>query len=90
MAANVTIAKDGRRAIQKILLKLAHPNNAKLCQRVWVCSGATPAVEAGATTYASHPVSVGDLAYRSDEDLAYICTVAPAAATAATFVALQA
>jgi len=90
MAANVTIAKDGKRVMQKILLKLGLPNNAKLCQRVWVCTGATPAVEAGASTCAAYPVAVSDLAYRSDEKLAYICTVAPAAATAATFVALQA
>lgn len=90
MAANVTIAKDGRRVLQKVLLKLGHPNNAKICQRIWVCTGATPAVEAGATTAAAYPVAIGDIALRSDGTLAYICTVAPAAATAATFVALQA
>lgn len=90
MAANVTIAKDGKRVMQKILLKIQHPTYAKLCQQVWVSTGATPAVEAGASTCAAYPVAVGDLAYRSDENLAYICTVAPAANTAATFVALQA
>jgi len=52
--------------------------------RVWVAAAADPAVDAG--SQATYPVEIGDLAYRIDSDEVFVCSVAPAAATAATFI----
>jgi len=53
-------------------------------RRCWYSEAADPAVDAG--SQAAYPVQIGDPAYRVDSDEAFICSVAPAAATAATFI----
>jgi hypothetical protein len=88
MADNVVPARDSGRLIKKIVNKLGHRNVTDMFKRVWVSTGATPAIDAG--SQATYPAQAGDFGYRSDNSTAFICTVAPAAATAATFTAIQA
>ena len=101
MADTVAIAKNGSRVLGKILQRVARGaavtgkraqgstiNLNKLKQRVWVAASADPAVDSG--SQAAYPVEIGDLAYRVDTDEAFICSVAPAAATAATFIQMHA
>jgi hypothetical protein len=90
MATNVSIAKNGSRVLSKILFALKKGTIGQTRRRIWVSASATPAVDAGASTAAAYPVAVGDLALRVDTSKPYVCTVSNAAATAATFVALQA
>jgi hypothetical protein len=61
---------------------------AAMINRCWYAASADPAVDAG--SQATYPVQVGDPAYRVDSDEAFICSVAPTANTAATFVQLNA
>lgn len=61
---------------------------ARAVKHAWVAASADPAVDAG--SQGTYPVSVGDFAYRVDTDEAFICSVAPTANTAATFIQLHA
>lgn len=92
MADNITsIAKNGDIAIGKIMKKLTHGSGTweqSLRRRVWLVATNAPSVDLG--SQATYPVRTGDLVYRVDSDYAYICTVAPTATTAATFVKLHA
>ena len=103
MADNIMLAKNGKRVFSKILQRLQRGSNmstgidqrsslnvAKFIQRVWVTpsTAADPSVDAG--SQATYPVAIGDLAYRKDTDEVFICSVAPAAATAATFIQMHA
>ena len=97
----VSPAKNGNRVLGKILQRLvrgacettevnknSNLNLSNLKRRCWYIADADPVVAAASSAVA--PVSVGDLAYRVDSDEAFICSVAPAAATAATFIQLHA
>ena len=68
----------------KIRLRLKHRRHGFKPARCWVAAAADPYVDAG--SQATYPVQIGDLAYRVDTDEVFICSVAPAAATAATFI----
>jgi hypothetical protein len=57
-------------------------------RRMWVSASSDPAVDANSHT--TYPVAVGDCALRADTEAAFICTVAPTANTAATFVQVSA
>jgi hypothetical protein len=90
MATNTTLApaKSGSAVLSKVLLSTKHGRNnvSSVKRRAWVCTGAAPAVDAA--DYATYPLAVGDVVLRTDNSTPYICTVKPAAATAATLVAL--
>jgi len=68
----------------KIMLRLKHRRHGFKKRRVWIAASADPSVDAG--SQATYPVQIGDFAYRVDDDEVFICSVAPAAATAATFI----
>lgn len=68
----------------KIWLRLKHGRNGPQKRRAWVAASADPAVDAG--SHATYPVAIGDFAYRIDSDEVFICSVAPAANTAASFI----
>jgi hypothetical protein len=87
MADTVTPAKDGEIVFAKIMRALGKHNLGELKHRLWTSNGA-PAVDAG--SQASYPVEVGDLCMRQSNSYPYVCTVAPTANTAATFVAMKA
>lgn len=72
----------------KIWLRLKHGRNGPQKRRVWVAQDADPAVDAA--SQGTYPVQIGDFAYRVDDDEVFICSVAPAANTAATFIQLHA
>ena len=73
----------------KIWKKLTHRGgHGPRGRRVWVAADADPNVDAN--SHETYPVQVGDFAYRVDDDEAFICTVAPTASTASTFVQLHA
>ena len=72
----------------KIWRKLGRGGHAPRGRRVWVAQDADPAVDAA--SQGTYPVQIDDFAYRVDDDEAFICTVAPTANTAATFVQLHA
>jgi hypothetical protein len=98
MAATiVSPAKSGSRVMGRILQRLARGacetteqnkksnlNISRLKRRCWYIADADPAV--AAASYAAAPVQIGDLAYRVDSDEVFVCSVAPAAATNATFI----
>jgi len=98
MAATMILpAKNGSRLLSKILHRLARGssettkinqksgiNISRLKRRCWYIPDADPAVAAASSAEA--PVSIGDLAYRVDTDKVFICSRAPAAATAAAFI----
>jgi len=65
-------------------LKWGRNNINRVRHRCWYAAAADPAVDAG--SQATYPVEIGDLAYRVDSDEVFICSVAPAANTAATFI----
>ena len=91
MADNLNIAKNGSRVLSKILKKLSFSASGHskyvLLKATWWSTGA-PAVDAG--SQGTYPVALGNLAYDNTNDDAYICTVIPAANTAATFVKMNA
>ena len=73
----------------KICLKLGWPRGtlAGLRRRAkWYAAG-TPSVDAG--SQATYPVATGDLAYDTTNAYAFICSVAPTASTAATFIKMH-
>ncbi len=102
MADSLTITKSPRRVFSKILQRLLrgtsyitaadgslHSLNLRRWQkRVWYAASADPAVDSGSQD--EFPVEKGDLAYREDTDEAFICSVAPAATTDATFIQMHA
>ena len=89
MADTVIHAKNGEAVLRKWFKKVglsANGVNAAIGsakRRCWWAAG-VPAVDAG--SQATYPVQTGDLCYDNTNDDAYICTVAPAAATAMTVV----
>jgi len=90
MATNIAIGRDKGRIFDKICRKLGWGRGAlgALKRRArWQADG-TPVVVAG--DQGTYPVETGDLAYDYTNDYAYICSVAPAASTAATFIKLHA
>jgi len=101
MADTLVVPRNGSRVLSKILQRLQRGssmtttanqksslNISHFKRHIWVATSADPAVDAGSQD--SYPVSVGDLAYRLDTDEVFVCSVAPAAATAATFIQMHA
>jgi len=91
MADTVLVPKNRRAAMGKFMKALQHhsgsrSNLSRATKRIWVSASADPAVDAG--SQAAYPVAAGDFAYRLDSDEPFVCTVAPTANTAATFVQL--
>ena len=98
MAATMVLpAKNGSRVMGKIMQRLARGaactgvdaqksnlNVSRMKRRCWTMKDADPAV--AAASHAAAPVKIGDWAYRIDTDEAFICSVAVAASTAATFI----
>lgn len=70
----------------KIWLRLKHGRSgqARAKHRCWIAASADPLVDAGSE--GTYPVEIGDFAYRVDSDEVFICSVAPAANTASTFI----
>ena len=87
MANNLGRAQNGHGIFKKILTALGKRNQGELLRRMWYSAG-VPAVDAGSQT--TYPVEIGDLAYDTTNGHAYVCTVAPAAGAAATFVKMHA
>lgn len=90
MSDNLIAAKNGGNILNKICLKLGWGRGTIGAIRKvarWEAAG-TPAVDAG--SQATYPVATGDLAYDYTNGYAYICSVAPTANTAATFVKIHA
>lgn len=94
MADTVIKPVRGSAVMQKWFKKLQLSANggkaglAAMTNRCWYASAADPNVDAG--SQAAYPVQVGDPAYRVDSDEVFICSVAPTANTASTFVQLNA
>lgn len=89
--ADTLDAKYGRTgAIWRLIWKrLKHSSHSgKQMRRVWAAASADPSVDSG--SQGTYPVEIGDFAYRVDTDEVFICSVAPAASTAATFIQLHA
>ena len=89
MADNITQAQSDRAAtFHKICMAIGWPRTLGGLKRQakWISAGA-PTVDAG--SQATYPLSVGDLIYDTTNSAAYICTVAPAAATASTSVLIS-
>ena len=90
MTDNLNAARYGSSVLNKICLKLAWGRGtigALRRKAKWFAAG-TPAVDAG--SQATYPVETGDLAFDVTNSYAYICSVAPTANTAATFVKMHA
>jgi hypothetical protein len=89
MADTVVVSRNSR-VFDKICLKLTWPRGSigGIRRRAKWSAAGTPAVDAG--SQATYPVAVGDLAWDYTNSYAYICSVAPTANTAATFVKMHA
>jgi len=90
MTNNIIAAKDRARVFHKICIKLGWSRGslgAIIKKARWFSDG-TPAVDANSHT--TYPVKTGELAYDYTNNYGYICSVAPTASTAATFVKLHA
>lgn len=90
MTTKLEFKHNNSRIFDQICHKLGWPRGG--CQGIkkrarWSANG-TPAVDSGDQN--SYPVKTSDLAWDYGGSNAYICTVAPAAATNATFVKLHA
>ncbi len=85
MATNVSIAKQGKVAFRKVLLKLNHNNIQHLIDTIWVVASADPVADS-TSAWAATPVKVGHFVYRVDDDEVFICSVANASATSAQFI----
>jgi hypothetical protein len=85
MADNTTIApaSNGDRAFHKFIKSTVHTTTNGIKKRMWLCSGA-PTVDAG--SQATYPIKLGDFLYDYTNSAGYVCTVAPAAGAAGTFV----
>ena len=87
MANNTSIikSKNSSQVWQSTLnaLKKRHTNELK--KRLWQCTAA-PTVDQG--SQATYPIALGDFIYDYGNSAPYVCTVAPAASTAGTFVKL--
>lgn len=101
MTDTIKHVKNGARVFSRVIQRLARGANVttevnkktrgsihRFKRRIWVAASADPMVDAG--SQATYPVAIGDLAYRLDSDEVFICSRAPAAATAATFVQMHA
>lgn len=90
MANKLEAAGSGSRIRDKIFRSLGWGRGALGAiarKSKWQAAG-TPAVDAASQD--TYPVALGDLAWDYTNSLPYICTVVPAANTAATFVKLVA
>lgn len=89
-------ARSGGRVMAKIMQRLARGANittgvdqgsglhaSRQQRRCWTMKDDDPAV--AAASFAAAPVLMGDWAYRIDTDEVFLCSVAPAASTAASF-----
>lgn len=90
MADNIIVSRNKGRIFDKICLKLGWSRGSlggikKRCR--WQAAG-TPAVDAN--SHEAYPVQTGDMAWDVTNSYAYICSVAPTASTAATFVKMHA
>ncbi len=102
MATTITHTKSSRRVFSKILQRLLrgtayitaadgslHSLRLRRWQkRVWIASTGTPSVAMADSEL--YPVKLGELCYVEDVDHAYICDVAVAPATDATFIKMHA
>jgi hypothetical protein len=88
--ADTVVPSRNSRVFDKICLKLTWPRGTigGIRRRAKWSANGTPAVDAG--SQASYPVQTGDLAWDYSNSYAYICSVAPTANTAATFVKMHA
>lgn len=88
---------NGSRVMGKIMQRLARGTNittgvdqgsglraSRVKRRCWTMKDADPAVAAASAAVA--PVVKGDWAYRIDSDEVFLCSVSPAASTAASFI----
>lgn len=87
MADNIRKSKNSIAVWSKILHKLGHKTTQELQHELWESSGA-PTVDAG--SQGTYPVAIGQVAYDYTNDDNYVCSVAPAASTAATFIKMNA
>ena len=85
MATNISVAKNGSSVMRKILLKLQHNNPQHIKRRVWTVESADPE-SISTVDWTASKVLVGDFVYRIDDDEVFICTIANASATSATFI----
>ena len=85
MATNISCAKNGSKVMRKILLVLKHNTPQHIKRRCWTVVSADP-VAISTTDWTAAKVKVGDFVYRIDDDEVFICTVANASATSATFI----
>lgn len=90
MANNIAATQDGSRILDAILKKLGYTPGGigAIRKHARWSSSDPPTVDAGSQD--TYPVEAGDLAWDYTNEDAYICTVAPAAGNAATFVKLHA
>lgn len=103
MADTLTVVKGShRRVFSKILQRILrsasyttaadgslHSLRLRRWQKeVWVSASADPSVDSG--SQGTFPVKIGNLVYREDTDEVFICSVAPAASTDATFIQMHA
>lgn len=85
MTTNIDAYKSGKHAVwAKIWKKLGHSRRGPITRRCWTETSGTPAVDMA--DYLTYPVQAGDFCYDIAGDSVWICTVAVAAATDATFV----
>lgn len=87
MADNISKSTNDIRTWNAILNKLGFRTVQELIDSTWFSSGA-PTIDAG--SQGTYPVKVGNLAHDYTNTDNYVCTVAPAASTAATFVKMNA
>lgn len=89
MANKIEVSRNSR-VFDKICTKLTWPRGsiAGIRRRAKWSAAGTPAVDAASQD--TYPVQTGDLAWDYTNSYAYICSVAPTANTAATFVKLHA
>lgn len=88
MSDNLNVARSGSRVVSKIMTNLgkssigSNSGISNIKRNCWWAEGA-PSVDAN--SHGTYPVELGDFAYDITNDSSYVCTVAPAASTAATF-----
>jgi hypothetical protein len=87
MADNLNKAPHNDQLMKKAMTALGKRSLQHLTQRLWYSEG-VPAVDAG--SQATYPVATGDFAYDITNNHVYVCTVAPTAGVAATFVKMHA
>ena len=90
MVNKIEFKHNNSRILDKIFEKLGWTRGTigAIRRRAQWSAAGVPAVDSGSQN--TYPVETGDLAWDYTNGDAYICTVAPAASTAATFVKLHA